>query len=119
MLFQMSEDFRLALDEGRGERVYGELLESLDQYTRAHFGLEEQCMARCHCPAAELNSNAHAKFIEELTGFRRRYAAFGFEVADAQSLVEFIDHWLADHICRIDVQLRAFADISDLSNTQK
>jgi hemerythrin len=34
MLFKMSEDYREALDQGHGERVFGLLLASLDQYAR-------------------------------------------------------------------------------------
>ena len=47
-LFQMSEDYRVALTEGRGDRVYGLLLKSLGAYASAHFGREEGCMARFH-----------------------------------------------------------------------
>jgi hemerythrin len=106
MLFQISEDFRSALDEGRGARVYGVLLQTLSGYALNHFGQEEQCMARYHCPAAETNSRAHAQFINLLKRFQQRYDLIGFDGVDAQQLVEFVDQWLADHIARIDVQLR-------------
>ena len=51
MLFQMAEDFSIALVEARGENVYGELLRSMTLYAQAHFGFEESCMARHRCPA--------------------------------------------------------------------
>jgi hemerythrin len=105
-LFKMSEDYRESLDAGEGERVYGLLLESLDQYTSAHFGLEEQCMNRYQCPIAGKNSAAHAKFTEELAGFRQRYAISGFDVTDAHQLVRYLDEWLDSHIGSIDVQLK-------------
>jgi hemerythrin len=109
MLFRMSHDYRATLDEGRGERVYSLLLESLEHYARGHFGFEEQCMHRYQCPVAQTNSDAHVKFVETLAGFRQRYAATGFDKAEAQRLVQFIDGWLADHIGRIDVQLKQYA----------
>ena len=107
-LFQMSEDFRDALDEGRGGRVYGLLLDSLNLtgYARAHFGIEEECMEQCRCPAANENSVAHVKFVEVLAGFHKRNVERGFDRAEAQCLVDFVDQWLADHIGRIDVQLK-------------
>ena len=43
-LFEMSEAFRDALIERRGERVFGGLLDSLGAYAGAHFGFEEGCM---------------------------------------------------------------------------
>lgn len=106
MLFKMSEDYRETLKEERGERMYGLMLESLDEYARAHFGLEQDCMYRYRCPAAETNSKAHLQFVEVLGWFRRRYAENGFNLTEAQRLVEFVDEWLANHIGRIDVQLK-------------
>jgi hemerythrin len=102
----MSEDYGSALTEGEGQRVYGVLLESLDRYARAHFGAEEQCMYRYRCPVAEKNSEAHGKFVEALAGFRQRYAVSGFDRADAERLVQYVDEWLANHIGQIDTQLK-------------
>jgi hemerythrin len=113
-LFQMSEDFRAALDEGRGERVYGLLLDSLTRYARAHFGIEEECMEQCRCPAAKENRLAHGEFVDVLAGFHKCYAQRGFDRADAQRLVDFVDQWLAGHIGRIDVQLRPCVEDSHL-----
>ena len=105
-LFELSDVFRDALNEGRGERVYGGLLESLHAYAGIHFCFEEGCIGRCQCAAAEQNVNAHSKFLQGLAVFEERYTIAGFECAEAHRLVEFVDHWLADHICRIDMQLK-------------
>ena len=110
MIFQMSEDFRAALDEGHGERVYEDLLQSLERYVRNHFGFEEGCMERCRCPVAEGNKKAHTSFIEFLAGFKQRYGTRGFDRTDARGLVDGIDDWLANHIARIDVQLRGLVE---------
>jgi hemerythrin len=110
MLFQMSEDFRAALDEGKGEQVYGSLLRSLHLYAGMHFGLEEQCMERYRCPVAHNNCVAHAKFIEALMRFQQRYEEHTFERAIAGSLVDFLDQWLGDHIGRIDVQIKPYVE---------
>ena len=106
MLFKMAEDYRLALDEGQGERVYRAFLDSLDLYARSHFRFEEGCMEQCHCPAAQSNRDAHGRFVDVLAQFHQRYAAKGFDPADARGLTNTLDRWLADHIGRIDVQLK-------------
>jgi len=106
MLFRMTEDFRAALDEGKGEGVYAELLHSLDLYVRSHFRYEEGCMEKYACPAAEGNRNAHAKFVETLSGFQGRYASRGFDRSDSRELVDTLDAWLDKHIGRLDAQLR-------------
>jgi hemerythrin len=110
MLFNMSEDFRLALDHGAGMRVYGDFLKSLRLYARGHFGFEEQCMNQYECPVAHVNCTAHAHFVEALAEFQRDYATKGFDRADAHRLVDFLDAWLADHIGGIDVQLKPYAE---------
>ena len=108
MIFKMAEDFRAALDEGKGERVYGGMLQSLDVYVRTHFGFEERCMDTYGCPVAEGTKKAHDRFVEVLAGFQQRYTAVGFDRGDARNLVDTIDTWLADHICRIDVRLKEY-----------
>jgi len=70
MLFKMSEDYHHALAEGRGDRVYGLMLQSLTRYARAHFEIEEQCMERYRCPAAAQNREAHRQFMETLAEFQ-------------------------------------------------
>ena len=106
MLFKMSEDYRATLDEGRGEHSFSVMLDSLTAYATNHFGMEQTCMFRYQCPAAEANGRAHLEFIEVLGWFRRRHAESGFKADEADRLVMFIDDWLANHIGRIDVQLK-------------
>jgi len=110
MIFQMAEDFRAALDEGKGERVYEVTLQSLAAYVRTHFGYEERCMDQYACPVAEGNKKAHDKFVKVLAEFTQRYETRGFERPDAYELVDTIDRWLVDHICRIDVRLKEHVD---------
>jgi hemerythrin len=105
-IFRMAQDFRAALDDGAGGRVYGLLLDNLHGYCRGHFSVEERCMEEYRCPVAQTNKDAHAMFIEVLGGFRRRYDASGYRAADARELIDMVDQWLSGHICRIDVQLK-------------
>lgn len=108
-LFNISDDYRIALDEGKGESTYGILLEFLHGYARAHFGFEERCMVEYHCPAAEKNRAAHARFTETLAEFRERYAERKYRVQDAVELVDTLDRWLSGHIMRIDMALKEYA----------
>ncbi len=106
MIFKMAEDFRAALDVGRGDVVYSVLLESLSVYCRSHFAFEERCMEEFRCPAAEENKEAHGRFVEKLSEFQERYATSGYDHTDARRLVDTVDQWLDNHICRIDVHLK-------------
>ena len=106
MIFQMSEDFRSALDEGLGDEVYSVLLDNLKLYCRGHFGFEEQCMTAHRCPVAQVNKAAHKNFMQTLSGFQQRYDTHGYDRKDARDLVDTIDKWLDSHICRIDIHLK-------------
>ena len=106
MIFRMAEDFRAALDVGRGGDVYAVVLDCLCLYCRGHFGFEEQCMAEFRCPVAEENKEAHREFLEKLNEFQARYAASGYDPVDARRFVDTVDEWLDNHICRIDVHLK-------------
>ncbi len=105
-IFKMADDFRSALNEGKGALVYDSLLKTLDRYVQTHFSFEEQRMKEYNCPTAQRNIEAHRKFIDVLSGYQHRYSEIGFDRADAYNLVNTIDHWLTDHICRIDVHLK-------------
>lgn len=107
MLFQMTGDFHLALEEGRGERTYGLLLGLLSEYSLAHFEFEEKCMERHRCPVAEQNRAAHQGFLRMLGDFRLRHESRGYRVEDAHELIDALERWLEGHICRIDSRLRA------------
>ena len=108
MLFKMTGDFRAALDEGKGKAVYDILLESLDLYARGHFAFEEDCMFRHQCPAAQRNQTAHRRFIAIVADYQAKYDVSGFSRLDARSLLDTLDEWLSNHICRIDVQLKDY-----------
>jgi len=106
MIFQMSEDFRAALDAGRGADVYSIMLDNLDLFCRGHFGFEERCMAEYRCPVAQINKAAHEKFVQTLSGFRQSFATYGYDRTDALRLVDTTDQWLNDHICKVDIHLK-------------
>ncbi len=105
-IFRMADDFRSALDEGGGERTYGTLFDFLDVYCRGHFHFEERCMEEYRCPVAQKNKEAHSMFFATLRDYQQHYAASGYLAAEARELVNTVDRWLDEHICRIDVHLR-------------
>ena len=109
-IFRSVADFRDAVLDGRGSRVFAGFLDFLGKYVRAHFEHEEQCMATHNCPVAPQNVRAHARLIEELTRFQTEFATIGFTSQAALDLLAFIDAWLSDHICAIDIKLRDVRD---------
>ena len=105
-IFKTADDYRIAFDEGKGEASYGVLLDFLERYCRSHFGFEERCMEEHRCPVAQQNKEAHAAFLAVVREFLQRYESSGYRPADALELLDTVDQWLHDHICRIDIHLR-------------
>lgn len=110
MLFRMEGDFTLALEEGRGEQVYDEFLRSLEMYSRIHFGAEEECMFRLHCPAGAANLEGHQVFRGLLDDSSAALRTRGFRRQDAVALAASVRNWLVTHIGRIDTQLRPLVE---------
>lgn len=106
-LFESSESFRDALDAGEGSATYDLFLEFLVAFAEAHFSIEEECMAARHCAVAARNKREHCAFQKVLESENERFAANGFDRRRAYVIVNLLDRWLASHICRIDVQLKA------------
>ncbi len=105
-IFKVADDFQEALDAGVGEHNYRMVLDFLNHYVRAHFGFEETCMARFHCPAAQQNKRAHAEFITVINDFTQRFTDNGYATADASALTSTVNQWLDRHICAIDARLK-------------
>ena len=63
-------------------------------------------MEEYRCPVAQKNKAAHLMFLDTLRDYRQRYAVSGYLATDARELVNTLDRWLDNHICRIDVHLR-------------
>jgi hemerythrin len=105
-LFRMSEDFRAALENGSGGRVYSVMLDILDTYARGHFHFEEDCMQKHRCPVSQKNKNAHQMFSTVIASYKADFAANGYHVTAATKLVNTLDDWLDGHIGNVDIHLR-------------
>lgn len=79
----------------------------LDQYIKVHFGHEENCMYKYHCPAAAQNKEAHQKFIERFKMTEDRIRTEDANDQALKDLHQFLESWLVEHICKIDTQIKA------------
>ena len=105
-LFALVDELKLALQSEDCSSIYQFGLNLLSSYALEHFGLEETCMHVHKCPAAQNNQLAHAQFVQYVTRFQQDFQNEGFSHPVASELVKSLEHWLVNHICRIDVQLR-------------
>lgn len=101
----MVADYRLALDERRGDRIFSALLSALTTYAKAHFRHEEEALAGSTHPLAARNAAEHREFEQRLEEWRRRFEADGFREDDARRLMDMLEAWLDAHISGVDARL--------------
>jgi hemerythrin len=90
---------------GAGRVAAGELLDFLQFYSVWHFEREERCMEEYRCPAAELNKQAHAQFIEMFGSFYERWQESSMDPELVQTTYAELGRWIASHIMSVDTAL--------------
>ncbi len=97
----LEEDIQAGWQTGKAN----ETVQFLVEYAKLHFRHEEDCMLKYQCPVAQINKDAHAQFLSAVEGFQRKLAfSPGKELIT--DIHEFLQSWLIQHICKIDVKLR-------------
>ena len=106
-LFQYLNDLEGAIHEKDvGNELMLNVLNFFQYYINIHFGTEESCMHKHHCPVAQANQNAHRRFIEFFDGYKERLSAKAMNRQLLKELLKFSEDWIVEHICKIDVQLK-------------
>ena len=106
-LFQVINRLGERIEAGEGEHIIGEVLDFLEEYVEMHFGYEEECMRKHKCPVTCKNKIAHAKFIEGYHAYRAHYGQNGASKELAEEIHDECERWLTNHICHVDIHLRA------------
>jgi len=106
MIFRVTETSGMLSTGGSGERTYAIFLNFLDDYCEKHFKAEEQYMEENHCPVAQKNKDEHSIFRATIHDYQQRLKDSGYMDSSARELLNLIDQWINNHICRIDIQLK-------------
>lgn len=94
-----------AIENNRGGTAIKKLLTFMKFYAEWHFGHEESCAAKHNCPMAEVNKNAHTKFIEIFSDLQSQYRESEASEAVARQAYDVLSEWLVSHILKIDTQI--------------
>jgi hemerythrin len=98
-------DLAIAIENGQGGSAIKKLLVFLQYYAEWHFDHEEKCAAKHHCPMADVNKQAHTKFLETVTNLNVSYRESGGSEGIARQIHQELSDWLRSHILKIDTQL--------------
>ena len=98
----------------------GQVFVELADYAMSHFQREEQYMQRHHFPGLAEHKRMHDNLLAELGQLVDR-AEINEQSLD-QSVLEFLRHWVADHIVTWDMELARYlgthADYADGAATE-
>jgi hemerythrin len=104
-LISWLNDLLSAMSLGRGRSEVEGLLSQLGNYASMHFGLEEDCMTRYHCPVAEANAAAHRDFVVTFTSFKQEFERDGATAHLVLRVESELMRWLTGHIKGTDTHL--------------
>ena len=99
-LFDMVNDLHDAMQQKRGKEVVGQTLDRLIQYTGSHFAAEEEAMARTGYPDDAKHRQHHTRLVEQALDLQHTFRTG--ETLMTQSVIEFLQEWLINHIKGVD-----------------
>lgn len=91
--------------EGESRDYLAAVLEELINCTAWHFSHEERLMLKYGFPEANEHKAEHQELISSARELQRKILQEGQSVADEH--VEFLEHWLTEHILTADMRLGA------------
>jgi len=99
-LFDMVNELHDAMQQKRSKEAIGSILGRLIEYTASHFGAEEEAFRKSGYPGEAEHKQHHAKLVEQVLDLQRKFNAG--ETLLTQSVIEFLQDWLINHIKGVD-----------------
>jgi len=106
LLFEFFNDFEIEIEERRGKNYLQKSMEFVEHYINCHFGIEEFCMCKNHCPFAERNQLAHEHFKKTFAAFKKEIDMGGYSDEIAIEMHLYLEDWIKSHIIGIDTHLK-------------
>jgi hemerythrin len=96
-----------AMKTGKGKDVVAKILSALANYTKVHFGAEEQYMRSIAYPELEIQKRAHKVFIDQIAEYETKLKAG--ENLHLNQVLNFLWNWLSTHIQKEDKKYGEYA----------
>jgi hemerythrin len=105
-LFDLVNELDQAMAAGHGKDVAKDVLDRLVGYTVQHFAAEERLMDAHKFPGAVSHKGEHKALTDKVLAFKKDFESGA--VGITPSLLGFLQHWLRDHIQKVDRQYTDF-----------
>ena len=116
-LFQMiNESIALANETEDVSPIANNLLAGLKDYAATHFAHEEAYMETIHDPELPLQRIEHAAFAKKMNEFVLDTTSTESAHASLQELLNFLAHWLFNHILSSDAMIGKMPPIEEKSS---
>ncbi len=110
--FRRFNMFKEAVVNGQGQAALRSALDFLVDYTEIHFKREEIYMQHYHSPTEAENQKQHAEFRAKLSEIKNWVEQEGATMVEVVALQMALEEWMINHICDVDVRLRAVVEIT-------
>ncbi|MCB2230316.1 bacteriohemerythrin [bacterium] len=104
-LVDLLERLRLSLPNGLQNPMVGSALKEIVEYTQTHFRDEETLMRGIRFADLDRHAILHKVLLGEVAGILKKLKAG--EDYNALDLLQFLKHWLVDHIIKEDSRIGA------------
>jgi hemerythrin len=104
-IFRQAAVLHQAMSDGKGREELAKIINFVDDYIVSHFAHEEKVMDQYRCAIAEVNKQAHTKFIAKFKELKAKFEAAGASTTLVLDIAKTINDWLVQHIKQIDSQL--------------
>lgn len=86
-----------AIQSGHGKDSLGKILDGLVDYTKVHFGHEEQFFSQTGYPEAAAHKKQHSDLTKQVADVQQKYKA-GVNGTLSLEVMNFLKNWLVNHI---------------------
>jgi hemerythrin-like metal-binding protein len=100
-LVGMINELYEGIGAGASEDLVHLTLNRLVEYTRFHFGREEELLARAHYAEQPQHHAEHAAMVERVEGIQAQIEQ-GTAIAPSLEVMNYLKDWLFDHILGTD-----------------
>ena len=103
-LFRLINEFYNGVVNQTGKSAMSKVIYDLEAYVITHFKTEEEKMERAGYDLIKEHKAEHAKFIETVADFRKRFN--DGRLLLSLEVTAFIKNWITDHISQTDQQYK-------------
>jgi hemerythrin-like metal-binding protein len=112
-LFDLFNRLEMAIGQGDYDSPCVQtILDEMGADLREHFECEERCMSRRRCPMADKNKQEHDRLLAIFRQFLADFSS-GKTPAALENFHREAEWWLLEHVCFVDIHLRACSKPAD------